>query len=105
MIKAWDRKLEGVYHVCGSERVNFRHFAHRLAQEFQLPKPRFRSSSESADPHAFGQGETSLSSSQFRRAVGTSLPMLSESLNQLRTQSETGERDELQSQECLAAAA
>src|SRR5690606_11986668 len=37
VIQAWDRGLEGVYHIGGSERVNFVHFTHRLAQKFHLP--------------------------------------------------------------------
>ena len=99
LIAAWDRKLEGIYHVAGSERVNFRHFAHRLAQEFQLPRPQFRQAAEDVSPHAFGQGETSLCSNRFRRAVGTSLPMLAESLHRLRDQTETGELELLKSEE------
>jgi dTDP-4-dehydrorhamnose reductase len=98
LIELWDRKLEGVYHVGGSERVNFVHFAHRLAQEFQLPRPRFQPSrgQDSEASHEFGQGETSLNSGKVRRAVGTPLPMLSESLTQLRELSESGDRHALQ---------
>lgn len=90
LIKAWDRGLEGVYHVGGSERVNFAHFAHRLAQEFQLPRPMFHSlRSDELNP-AFGQGETSLSSGKIRRAIATPLPMLAECLKRLHEQSEEG---------------
>jgi dTDP-4-dehydrorhamnose reductase len=95
LIQVWDRGLEGVYHIGGSERVNFVHFAHRLAQEFQLPRPSFQPNRPSEASHGFGQGETSLNSGKVRRAVGTPLPMLSESLKQLREQSETGERESL----------
>ncbi|MCA9069641.1 MAG: sugar nucleotide-binding protein [Planctomycetaceae bacterium] len=97
LLQAWDRKLEGLYHVGGSERVNFVHFAHRLAQEFQLPRPKFVSTAQSELQHNFGQGETSMNSNRFRRAVGTALPMLGESLTHLREQSENGNRDQLQS--------
>jgi dTDP-4-dehydrorhamnose reductase len=94
VIKAWDRGLEGMYHVGGSERVNFAHFAHRLAQEFRLPRPRFRGlSSEELNP-AFGQGETSLHSGKIRRAIATPLPMLGECLKRLREQCEEDGRDE-----------
>lgn len=99
LIQAWDRKLEGLYHVGGSERVNFVHFAHRLAQEFQLPRPQFVSTAQPELRHQFGQGETSLNSGRFRRAAGTALPMLGESLTHLREQSENGDRDQLQANE------
>ncbi len=105
LIQAWDRGLEGVYHIGGSERVNFVHFAHRLAQEFQLTRPRFHHMPQSET--GFGQGETSLNSGRFRRAVGTALPMLAECLKRLRDQSETGTRDRLCAEDldCLAHAA
>ena len=93
LLKLWHRGLEGVYHAGGSERVNFVHFAHRLAQELGLPRPRFLKVESPEASHVFGQGETSLSSAKVRRAVGAPLPMLSESLKSLREQSETGERD------------
>lgn len=90
LIKAWDRGLEGVYHVGGSERVNFAHFAHRLAQEFQLPRPTFHSlRSDELNP-GFGQGETSLNSGKIRRAIATPLPMLGECLKRLHEQSDEG---------------
>jgi dTDP-4-dehydrorhamnose reductase len=105
VIGAWERKLEGVYHVAGSERVNFRHFAHRLAQEFQLPRPKFRTQNDAgSSSHQFGRGETSLDSSRFRRAAGTSLPMLAESLNQLREQADSGQREQLISEDTLTTA-
>ena len=105
LIQGWDRGLEGIYHIGGSERVNFVHFAHRLAQEFQLPRPRFRHNPQPATN--FGQGETSLNSGRFRRAVGTPLPMLAECLKRLRKQSETGDRDHLHAEEldCIPHAA
>lgn len=99
LIQAWDRKLEGLFHVGGSERVNFVHFTHRLAQEFQLPRPKFVSITQPELRHNFGQGETSLNSGRFRRAVGTALPILGESLTHLREQSENGERDQLHAEE------
>lgn len=99
LIQAWDRKLEGLYHVGGSERVNFVHFAHRVAQEFQLPRPQFVSTAQPELRHSFGQGETSLNSGRFRRAAGTALPMLGESLTHLREQSENGDRDQLHAEE------
>ncbi len=97
LIQAWDRGLEGLYHIGGSERVNFVHFAHRLAQEFQLSRPRFEHRRRPASD--FGQGETSLNSGRFRRAVGAALPMLGECLQRLRKQSETGTRDRLHAEE------
>lgn len=104
VIQAWERKLEGVYHIGGSERVNFRHFAHRLAQEFQLPRPKFGSGGDMPAPHTFGQGETSLNSHRFRRSVGAAVPMLSESLRHLREQTENGEKEQLQTEEALLTA-
>ncbi len=94
LIKAWDRGLEGVYHIGGSERVNFAHFTHRLAQEFQLRRPRFQSQPSEELHLAFGQGETSLNSGKIRRAIATPLPMLGECLKQLREQSETSWQEE-----------
>ena len=103
LIQAWDRGLEGLYHIGGSERVNFVHFAHRLAQEFQLPRPRFERRPRTAS--GFGQGETSLNSGRFRRAVGAALPMLGECLTRLRDQSETGDRLHAEERESLSHAA
>jgi dTDP-4-dehydrorhamnose reductase len=105
--QAWDRGLEGVYHMGGSERVNFVHFAHRLAQEFQLPRPRFQPTRQPEAAHVFGQGETSLHSGKVRRAIGTPLPMLGESLKRLREQFETNKHLALreESRELVANAA
>jgi dTDP-4-dehydrorhamnose reductase len=94
LVKAWDRGLEGIYHVGSSERVNFAHFAHRLAQEFQLPRPRFHSVWNDELNPGFGQGETSLNSGKIRRAIATPLPMLGECLKRLHEQSEDGWRED-----------
>ncbi len=96
LIQAWDRGLEGIYHIGGSERVNFVHFAHRLAQEFQLPRPSFPRRQPAETAHVFGQGETSLNSGKVRRTLASPLPMLGESLKQLRELSENGSRGQLQ---------
>ncbi len=102
VLQACDRGLEGLYHAGGSERVNFRHFTHRLAQELLLPRPRFSPAPESSETHLFGQGETSLNSARFRREVGSSLPLLSESLKRLREQSANGDRERLTTERELA---
>jgi len=83
--------LSGVYHAAGAERTNPARFVEALAEVFDLPAPRSPSvSSLSERPTGFGRGETSLYTRKIRRALGISLPLLSDGLGRLRAQQVSG---------------
>lgn len=96
---AYERGLEGLWHVAGAERVNPVQFAERLADVFELPAPRpFPAITLMERPTGFGRGETSLQTKRLRRALGTPLPMLGEGLSRLQQQAENGDRDRINPQ-------
>lgn len=94
--KCWNAGLDGVYHVGGAERVNPAAFAQRFAGEFALrvPKPHVTESLTDRSS-GFGCSETSLQTRKLRRALGISVPMVSEGLRRLRQLSLNGFRDRL----------
>ena len=94
--KSWNAGLDGVYHIGGAERVNPAAFAQRLACEFALriPKPHAAESLTNRSS-GFGGSETSLQTRKLRRALGISVPLLSEGLRRLRQLSLNGFRDRL----------
>ena len=94
--QAWRESLSGLYHIAGAERTNPARFAQRLAQEFALAAPvASRPETLLECPRGFGCGETSLRTGAIRRALGISLPSLSDGLRRLREQAENGYRDRL----------
>lgn len=96
LIEAWEADVTGVCHIAGAERISEAQFLRFLALEFGLSMPRVLGTSAAAEiPHDFGCGETSLDSTEFRQATGAALPMLHESLQQLRDQQEDGTLDQL----------
>lgn len=94
--KCWGAGLNGIYHVAGAERVNPASFAQRLAAEFALKIPKPTTLESLTDRSCgFGCSETSLQTRKLRRALGISVPMLSEGLRRLRQLSLNGFRDKL----------
>lgn len=93
---AWEKSLNGLYHVGGAERVNPAMFATRLADVFCLPTPKIRGAESLATKtEGFGRGETSLQTRRIRRELGVSLPLLNDSLVSLYQQHLNGYRDVL----------
>ena len=96
LCKAYEQRLEGVYHIGGSERVNSNQFVDRLADEFGLPAPQpVEGNTLMERPTGFGRGETSLHSSRIRKALGIAMPAITEGLQRLREQKHNGYCDRL----------
>ena len=92
--------LSGTHHIAGAERINPAQFASRLALHFDLPQPQLATrSSLTRRPEGFGRAETSLQTRKIRAALDVTLPMLTESLDQLAGQVASGYRDRLRSTE------
>jgi len=88
---AWAAGLSGLFHIAGAERVNPHRFVCALARIFDLAPPRASVLAPVEAPNAaFGQGETSLRTHAFHRAVGGPMPMLSEGLQRLFEQKNGG---------------
>ena len=96
LYQAYRQKLEGVYHIAGSERVNCNQFVERLADEFGLPLPQpVEGNTLMERPTGFGRGETTLHTSQIRKALGIAMPALTDGLQRLREQKHNGYCDRL----------
>lgn len=87
--------LTGLYHIGGAERLNPYRLGTLLANQFGCPytpaaplEPLTERSSQ------FGSGETSLQSLKIRKALGNSLPLVTEGLERLHAQSINGYRDQ-----------
>lgn len=94
--RAWEKNLDGVFHVAGAERVNPNRFVERLADEFGLPSPLpVEGNTLIERPAGFGRGETSLHTGRIRKALGIAMPALGESLQRLREQKHNGYCDRL----------
>lgn len=92
----WQAGLSGVYHIAGAERINPNRFAHRLAQEFGLPKPMPVDGNRLTErPTGFGCGESSLHTTQIRKALGVAMPTISDCLLRLRDQKQNGYSESL----------
>ena len=95
---AWQKKLEGIYHVTGAERVNPNQFIERMASEFGLPGPiPVEGNSLDTRPTGFGCGETSLHTGKIREALGMAMPGVTAGLQRLREQKHNGYCDKLAS--------
>ena len=93
--QAYEAELTGLYHIGGAERLNPYRLGTLLANTFGCPytpaaplEPLTERSSQ------FGSGETSLQSLKIRKALGCSLPLISEGLERLHSQSVNGFRDQ-----------
>jgi dTDP-4-dehydrorhamnose reductase len=99
LCQAYGQKLEGVYHIAGSERVNSNQFVERLADEFGLPAPQpVEGNTLMERPTGFGRGEMSLHTSRIRKALGIAMPALTDGLQRLREQKHNGYCDRLVSE-------
>ncbi len=93
---AFMKKLAGVYHVAGAERVNPFRFVQRLAERLELPLSIANTTYTLTErPQEFGGGETSLETQKIRRALDLAMPMLNSGLDRLVEQHHNGFRDRL----------
>ncbi len=89
-------ELAGVFHIAGAERVSPHGFARQLAATLELAAPTQRTIRElESRPSGFGRGETSLQTKRFRSEYECSMPMLSDGLQRLVQQQQSGYRDRL----------
>lgn len=88
-------ELTGLYHIGGAERLNPYRLGTLLANQFGCPyTPAAPLEPLTECCTQFGSGETSLQSLKIRKALGNSLPLVSEGLERLHAQSINGYRDQ-----------
>lgn len=93
--QAYGACLSGLYHIGGAERLNPYRMGILLATQFGCPyTPAAPLEPLTERSTAFGAGETSLQSLKIRKALGISLPLVSEGLERLHAQSLNGFRDQ-----------
>lgn len=89
--QAFAQRLRGLYHIPGAERTNPFAFARRLADQFGHTNVHIAADDwRSQGGRVFGQGETSLRSTNIRQALGVAPPMLLEGIRRLHAQWENG---------------
>ncbi len=89
--RALQKSLTGIYHVAGAERVNPAQFVQELANQLGLTLPGSAANhSLSQRPTDFCAAETSLHTKKIRKALGISMPMVSEGLSRLAEQRQNG---------------
>ena len=93
------KKLAGIHHIGGGERVNPFRFACLLADQFGLPLAGLNAHDLGANGRReFGGGETSLQSRRIRKTLNVPLPLIREGVVQLHDQHASGYRDRFQSE-------
>ena len=93
LLRAYERRLQGLYHLTGAERTSPLRFANELAAVCGFASPKIRTDHGAAPPET--NEETSLASRRARRALELSMPMLHEGLIRFATQAEDGWRSRL----------
>lgn len=92
--RAYDRKLRGVHHLAGGERINPFRFACLLADQFGLAMSTIEALESPLDSRRdFGAGETSLQCRRIRKALDVSVPLVRDGLARLYEQHVSGYRD------------
>ena len=95
--RAYQQRLQGLYHIAGAERVNPFRFACLLADLFQLPMQSLQALEPSMEQRRqFGAGETSLQTKRIRKVLDMPLPLIREGLHRLHDQYVSGYRDRFQ---------
>ncbi len=93
--QAYEAELSGTYHIGGAERLNPYRLGTLMANTFGCPyTPAAPLEPLTERSTQFGSGETSLQSLKIRKALGCSLPLISEGLESLHQQSINGYRDQ-----------
>jgi dTDP-4-dehydrorhamnose reductase len=93
--QAYAKRLSGLYHIAGAERVSPYRFGALLARRLGYdhlsnPNVPVREATEAQ----FGCGETSLQCLKIRRELGVALPLLRDGVDRLCAQSDGGFRDQ-----------
>jgi dTDP-4-dehydrorhamnose reductase len=92
--RAWQHRLQGVYHLAGGERINPFRLACLLADEFGLsPAPLTAVERGGWERREFAAGETSLQTRRLRKTLEVPLPLVREGLARLHEQWASGYRD------------
>ncbi len=99
------KRLSGIRHLAGAERVSMWQFARLLTGLYELvpsqcQAPALQPPSLVADPH-----ETSLDSRATQRLLGTSLPLLRDGITRFIAEISNGYRDRLQARPARSASA
>lgn len=91
---AYNRKLRGLYHIGGGERVSPFRFAFLMAEQFGLSSQSLMPLEPSAEGRReYGAGESSLQTRRVRKALEMPLPLIREGLARLHDQYTSGYRD------------
>lgn len=92
--RAYQSKLQGLFHLSGGERVSPFRFAYLLAEQFGLSASSLVAIEPSAESRKeFAAGETSLQTRRIRKVLEMPLPLIREGLGRLYDQSISGYRD------------
>jgi dTDP-4-dehydrorhamnose reductase len=91
------KRLSGVWHVAGAERVSQYRFAQELAAALGMRDCPIAAGEEPPDPPS-ETAETSLDSRRASRALGRSMPALREGLTRFVEQATSGFRNRLRGQ-------
>ena len=92
LLRAYELRLQGVYHLSGAERTSAYHFVAELAAAFGLHPPRTACLPRGTN-HGTWPDETSLNSKRARRRLEMATPMLREGLERFAEQQNNGWRD------------
>lgn len=86
-----DRRLTGLYHVVGGERVSKYHFAGQVAEMFGFPAQRVRAASvEDGTLRAARPRDTSLNTTKIRSELGRDMPDVASGLRKFKELSDRG---------------
>ncbi len=100
--QAFHQQLRGVYHAPGAERTNPFAFARHLAERFGHSDVLLDADDwRTRGGRAFGDGETSLRSTNIRQALGIAPPMLGEGIDRLYEQMLNGYRERFEAAQTL----
>lgn len=92
--QAFEQRLTGTYHIPGAERTNPFAFARQLADQFGYSDVFIAADDwRTRGGRVFGDGETSLRSTQIREALGIAPPMLLDGIRRLHAQMLNGYRE------------
>jgi dTDP-4-dehydrorhamnose reductase len=103
LARAYDHRLEGLYHISGAERTSPFRFVRELAAACGLRacgetlRPAGCEATHDMVPHDGCAGETSMNSRRARRVLEIPMPLLREGLGRFAQQASSGWRDRLES--------
>jgi dTDP-4-dehydrorhamnose reductase len=101
LLRAYERRLHGLYHLAGAERASPFRFISELATAFGIRFPQNHAHAMPATIDAWDD-ETSLTSRRARRALEMTTPMLRDGLSRFAEQHHNGWRDRCRAAACAA---